>query len=119
MGFLLQFIECVYACPCFGASRLRHTAHPVQLRAVQALGLLYLRALVVLAFSLLLYIIVVGAAVVVELAVVKLDDVLAHIVKKIAVVCHHKDGQPLLAQKLFQPFNHSYVEVVGRLVEQQ
>ena len=55
----------------------------------------------------------------IELAVVKLDDVLAHVVKEIAVVCHHKDGQPLLAQKLFQPFNHSYVEVVGRLVEQQ
>ena len=72
-----------------------------------------------LAFGLLLQIIVVGAAVVVQAAVVDFQYVLTHVVEEIPVVRHHEDGQTLPRQEILQPFYHLNVQMVGGLVQQQ
>ena len=118
-SFLLQFIECVDACPRLGAASLRHTAHPLQFGAVQAAGFLVLYALIVLTLGLLLHVVVVGAAIAVETAVVEFEDVVAHAVEEVAVVGDHKDCQPLTRKELFEPLNHVDVEVVGGLIEDE
>ena len=114
----LQLVEGVDACLGFGAAGLGHAAHPVELGAVKALGFLHFDALVVFPFRFFAQIVVVVAAVVVEAAVVQFEDVLAHVVEEVAVVCHHEDGQPLARQEVLQPFNHLYVQMVGWLVEE-
>ena len=117
MGFLFQFVEGVDAGSGFGAAGLRHTSHPVQLGAIQAFGFFDLGAFVVFAFGFLLKIIVEGAAIVVQSAVVQLDNVLTDVVQKISVVRYHQYGQTLFAEEIFEPFNHTDVQMVGRLVE--
>ena len=119
MGFGFQLVEGVDTGLGLGATRLGHAAHPFQLGAIEAFGLLDLHALVVLAFGFLLQVVVVVAAIVVETAVVNLQYVLADVVEEVAVVCDHEDGEPLARQEILQPFNHFDVKMVGGLVQQQ
>ena len=117
VGFGLKFVEGVDAGLSLGAASLWHAAHPLQLGAVEAAGLLDFGTLVCLALGFLLEVVFEAATVVVEVGVGQLVDVVAHMVEEVAVVGYHKDGQPLSGKIVLEPFNHVDVQMVGGLVE--
>ena len=96
---------------------LRHTTHPFLLTAEEIVGPGHFGPLGVLALLSLLQIVGIIALVAVDGMVVELIDARADILEKIAVVRDHEQRDGGGREIFLQPFYHSEVEVIGRLVE--
>jgi hypothetical protein len=48
---------------------------------------------------------------------IQLNDMVAHTIKEIAVVCHHQQRHFAASQVIFQPFHHIEIEMIGRLIQ--
>ena len=101
------------------ASRLRLTAHPVELFAQEVVGTVDIGVLHGNALLTFLKIIGIVALVGIERAVGKFDNPVAHVVEEVSVVGHHQDRHARVVEIVFEPLHHLEVEVVGRLVEDE
>ena len=99
------------------ASRLRHSAHPVEFLSVQVVCTCYFGARVVYALLTLLEIIAVVAAIGVYFLVVKFQYHRAHLVEEKPVVGNHEQGFVATGKEAFQPFYHVEVKMVGWLIQ--
>ena len=119
MGALLQLVEGLLAVAGLVAAGRRGAAHPFQFAPVEVVGPLYFAVAGIDALLAFLEVVAVIAVVNVELARVKLHNLIADTVEEIAVVGDHQQSERRRLQKLLQPLYHVQVEVIGRLVEHQ
>lgn len=100
-------------------SCLRHAAHPFKLFAIQIVSSLNFAALIVNALLPLVQIIGVITTVGVDISVVKLNDHIAYVVKKISVVGHHEKRERRAREIILKPNNHVEVEMIGGFVKNE
>ena len=116
-SLLLKFVERIDAVLCLVCACLRLTAHPFKFCAQQIACTRSLCRKVLQAFLALLQEIAVIAFVAINLLVINLDNLIADIVKEIAVMGYHEQAAAKAREILLEPLHHFKVEVVGRLVE--
>ena len=107
LGAHFQFSKGILSVFCLGAACAGHASHPVQFFAVEVLcpGNLCIRG--IHSFLPLLEVILVVALVGVERFVVKFQNMVAHVVQKVAVVRYHEHRFRCALQVTFEPFYHS------------
>ena len=101
------------------SARLRHTAHPLQLRAIKVVRAGYLGIRRVDALLAFLQIVAIIPFVGIDLFVVDFQDFRADAIQKVAVVRDHQQAQCTLLQIFLQPFGHVKVQMVSRLIQHQ
>ena len=112
------FITCD-VCFLFGRTGSGSPLHPGNLHPQQALAFPFRCHFNLFSLSLSFQISQIIAAIAVKLAFVDLHDPVYYAVQKITVVSDHDQGAFCIFQKGFQPFRHSAVEMVCRLVQDQ
>ena len=98
---------------------LRLSTHPVQLSAIEILGMLDFGTQVVHALLSFFQIVGIVATIGIDGLIIEFQDGVAHLVEEESVVGYHEDGLIATVQIALQPLNHLQVEVVGRLIEHQ
>ena len=119
LGARFDFGESLYAVARFPGTCLRLAAYPREFPSVDVFDAFGLGVEVVDALLLLLKIIAVVAFVVEERVFGYLEYVGADSVQEVTVVGDHEQRHFAVVQEVLEPFHHFYVEVVGRLVENQ
>ena len=119
LSHLLQFVKGLLTIASLVTTSLRLTAHPVQLPAIEVLGVLNLGTKVVHSLLAFLQVVRIVATICVDGLVVQFEDDIANLVEEEAVVRHHEDGLVATVQITLQPLYHLQIEVVGWLIEHQ
>ena len=116
-GFLFKLVESIDPVLRFCPTRLRLTAHPVELLAKQVTGPVHLGIQRVHSFLSFFQIIAVIPFILINLFPVYLDNLTTDTIQKITVVRHHQNTNVRARKISFQPFGHFQVQVVGWLVK--
>ena len=98
---------------------LRLTAHPVQLSAIEILGMLDFCTQIIHALLSLFQVVNIVSTIGVDGLIVKLQDGITYLIQEETVVRYHEDGLVATVQITLQPLYHLQIKVVGRLIKHQ
>ena len=119
LGYLLQLIESILTIFRLMTSSLRLTTHPVQLSAIEILGMLDFCTQIIHALLALFQIVSIVSTIGVDGLIVEFQNGITYLIEEETVVRNHEDGLVATIQITLQPLYHLQVEVIGRLIEHQ
>ena len=98
-------------------SGLRHTTHPLQLRAIEVVGPGYLRTTIVDALLALLKIVTVVAAIGIYRLIIEFENHRTYPVEEESVVSNHQECPIATIKIALEPLYHLKIEMVSGLIK--